>query len=209
VPSRHDRRKARTRRALVDAAVRLTADGRADSATVLEITEEADLGFGTFYNHFDSKDELFEVAGAEVQEQWGRALDDACRDLVDPTEAFAAKFRLSGRVGRTHPDRARFLTELGMAALRRPYGLAPRARRDLDGAFASGRLNHPLPDVALAAVAGALLGILERQLATGGGVSDETVDEVTAGLLRMLGASADDAAAIVASPLTALPPAGA
>ena len=43
-PTRVDRRKLRTRRAMVDAAVRLMASGRGDRATVQEITEEADIG---------------------------------------------------------------------------------------------------------------------------------------------------------------------
>ncbi len=53
--SRLDRRKARTRQALIDAAVRLIAEGRGDRASIAEITEEADIGFGSFYNHFDAR----------------------------------------------------------------------------------------------------------------------------------------------------------
>jgi AcrR family transcriptional regulator len=57
--SRLDRRKVRTRQALIDAAVRLIAEGRGERASIAEITEEADIGFGSFYNHFDSKEQLF------------------------------------------------------------------------------------------------------------------------------------------------------
>src|SRR5215469_12754742 len=60
--SRLDRRKAQTRQALIDAAVRLIAEGRGDRASIQEITEEADIGFGSFYNHFDSKEQLFQTA---------------------------------------------------------------------------------------------------------------------------------------------------
>ena len=65
--SRLDRRKARTRQALIDAAVRLIAEGRGGRASVAEITEEADIGFGSFYNHFDSKERLFATASEEVR----------------------------------------------------------------------------------------------------------------------------------------------
>ena len=41
--SRLDRRKARTRQALIDAAVRLIAEGRGERASIAEITEEADI----------------------------------------------------------------------------------------------------------------------------------------------------------------------
>ena len=77
--TRLDRRKARTRQALIDAAVRLIAEGRGDRASIQEITETADIGFGSFYNHFDSKDQLFQTASEEVLERWGQMIDRAVR----------------------------------------------------------------------------------------------------------------------------------
>ena len=56
----------------------------------------ADIGFGSFYNHFDSKDELFATASAEVLERWGQMIDRACAEVVDPAEIFAVSFRISG-----------------------------------------------------------------------------------------------------------------
>src|SRR6201996_2867355 len=87
--SRLDRRKARTRQALLDAAVRLIAEGRADRASIAEITEEADIGFGSFYNHFDSKEQLFQTAAENVLERWGQMIDRGNADLTDPAERLA------------------------------------------------------------------------------------------------------------------------
>ena len=101
--SRLDRRKARTRQALIDAAVRLIAEGRGGRASIAEITEEADIGFGSFYNHFDSKEQLFGTASGELLEQWGQVVDQACADISDPAEVFAVSLRISGRLGWTHP----------------------------------------------------------------------------------------------------------
>ena len=42
---------------------------------VLEITQAADVGMGSFYNHFDSKEELFEAAVADVLDAHGALLD--------------------------------------------------------------------------------------------------------------------------------------
>ena len=80
--SRLDRRKARTRQALIDAAVRLIAEGRGDRASIAEITEEADIGFGSFDNHFDSKEQLFQTASEEVLERWGQLIDQARAGLT-------------------------------------------------------------------------------------------------------------------------------
>src|SRR6266566_8963009 len=107
----------RTRQALIDAAVRLIAEGRGDRASIAEITEEADIGFGSFYNHFDSKEQLFQTASEEVLERWGQLIDRAAADITDPAERFVVGTRISGRLGWTHPDIAGFLTGAGLDAL--------------------------------------------------------------------------------------------
>src|SRR5690349_3015406 len=81
--SRLDRRKARTRQALIDAAVRLIAEGRGDRASIQEITEAADIGFGSFYNHFDSKAQLFQTASEAVLGPWGQMIDRAGAGIPD------------------------------------------------------------------------------------------------------------------------------
>src|ERR1700758_4983844 len=141
--SRLDRRKARTRQALIDAAVRLIAEGRGGRASVQEITEEADIGFGSFYNHFDTKEQLSATASEEVLERWGQLIDRASAGITDPAELFAAGTRITGRLGWTHPEIAGFLAGTGLAVLDIPIGLAPRALRDIEAGQAAGRLTAP------------------------------------------------------------------
>ena len=143
--SRLDRRKARTRQALIDAAVRLIAEGRGDRASIQEITEEADIGFGSFYNHFDSKEQLFATASEEVLERWGQLIDRASAGITDPAELFAVGTRITGRLGWTHPEIAGFLAGAGLAVLDIPIGLAPRALRDIEAGKAAGRFTVPMP----------------------------------------------------------------
>ena len=54
--SRQARRKRETRERLLDAAFRLMAERGVDAVAINEITEAADVGFGSFYNHFESRD---------------------------------------------------------------------------------------------------------------------------------------------------------
>lgn len=49
------RRKARTRAALVRAVQRFIAEGHVNGP-ILEITQAADVGMGSFYNHFETKE---------------------------------------------------------------------------------------------------------------------------------------------------------
>ena len=199
--SRLDRRKARTRQALIDAAVRLIAEGRRDRASIQEITDVADVGFGSFYNHFEGKEQLFRAASEEVLERWGQMIDRASAGISDPAELFAVGLRISGRLGWTHPDIAGFLTGTGLEALDIPSGLAPRALRDIQAGQAAGRFTVPDPQIALSAVAGGLLGLLRLCQRRPERVQETTVDQLTEALLRLLGIPAPEAARLVSLPL--------
>ena len=203
--SRLDRRKARTRQALIDAAVRLIAEGRGDRASIQEITEAADVGFGSFYNHFDSKEQLFQAASEEALERWGQMIDRASAGITDPAELFAVGLRVSGRLGWTHPDIAGFLTGAGLDALDIPVGLAPRALRDIEAGQASGRFTVPDAEIALSAVAGGLLGLLRLCQRHPERVTEATVDQLAEATLRMLGVPPPQAARLAGLPL---PPTG-
>ena len=202
--SRLDRRKARTRQALIDAAVRLIAEGRGDRASIAEITEEADIGFGSFYNHFDSKEQLFATASQEVLERWGQLIDRASTGLTDPAELFAVGTRITGRLGWTHPDIAGFLTGTGMGVLDIPTGLVPRALRDIEAGRAAGRFTVPDPEIALSAAVGGMLGLLRMCQRHPDRVTETTVDQLAEAELRLLGVPADEAARLAALPLPPL-----
>ena len=199
--SRLDRRKAQTRQALIDAAVRLIAEGRGDRASIAEITEEADIGFGSFYNHFDSKEQLFQTASEEVLERWGQLIDRATADITDPAERFVVGMRISGRLGWTHPDIAGFLTGAGLDALDIPGGLAPRALRDIEAGQVAGRFTVPDPEIALSAVAGGLIGLLRMCQRHPDRVTETTVDQLAEAELRLLGIPANEAASLTGLPL--------
>jgi AcrR family transcriptional regulator len=196
-----DRRKARTRQALIDAAVRLIAEGRGERASIQEITEAADIGFGSFYNHFESKEQLFETASAEVLERWGRMIDRASEGITDPAEVFSVSLRLSARLGWTHPEVARFITGAGLDLLDAPGGLAPRALRDLQSGQASGQFSVADAEVALSAVAGGLIGLLRLHQEQPERLAETSVDELAEACLRLLGLSPAKAKRLAGLPL--------
>jgi AcrR family transcriptional regulator len=200
-PTRLDRRKARTRQALIDAAANLIADGRGDRASIQEITDAADIGFGSFYNHFDSKDELFATASTEVLERWGQMIDNACADIADPAEVFAVSFRISGRLGWTHPGLARFLTGAGLSVLDSPIGLAPRALRDIRAGQQAGRFSALDANIALSAVAGGLLGLLRLCQDHPERMNENVVDQLAEAIMRLLGVPAEEAARLATLPI--------
>lgn len=198
--NRLDRRKARTRAALIRAAQKLIAEGRTN-VPILEITQAADVGMGSFYNHFETKEQLFEAAVEAVMDGYGQLLDDLTADIEDPAEVFACSFRLTGRLNRREPELSRVLLKNVLRLLSADSGLAPRARRDIAAAVEAGRFDVEDLDVAVTMTAGALLALgqllhdqPERDVET-------TTDQVTEDLLRMLGVPRRQARRICSLPL--------
>ena len=77
---RRERRAAETRLKIFRAAVQLFAKNGHDRVTVEEITEAADVGKGTFFNYFASKDHvlgvLVEIQMAKVKEALAKAAQE-------------------------------------------------------------------------------------------------------------------------------------
>ena len=200
VPSRRERRKAHTRSALVRAAQAFLAAGRTD-VPILELTQAADVGMGSFYNHFESKEQLFHAAVEAALDAHGALLDRLSADTDDPAEVFARSFRLTGRLHRRQPQLSNVLLRNGLAIATADRGIVRRARRDIEAAHRAGRFSVNDVELAMTIVVGAALclGQLLHDRPDRGDA--QATDQVTEDLLRMLGVPADEARDICRRPL--------
>lgn len=197
---RRSARRARTRAALVRAAQQLIAEDRT-AVPVLEITRVADVGMGSFYNHFSSKEELFTAAIEDALERQGSLLDVVTADFADPAEAFAHSFRVTGRMHRRQQRLSRVLLSRGPALITADRGLAPRARRDIAAAIDAGRFTIGDPDVGLL-VAGGTAMTLAQAIQDDPDIDDAALtDRVTTELLVMFGLPREQAVRICTEPL--------
>jgi AcrR family transcriptional regulator len=202
VPSRLDRRKARTRGALIKAAQAFIASGRVN-VPVLEITQVADVGMGSFYNHFDTKEELFAAAVEDVLDQHGALLDQLTEGIDDPAVVFAHSFRLTGRLHRREPELSKVLLQHGLQLIGAKAGLGPRARRDIEAATRAGRFKVEDVDLALAVAAGSALALGQLLHDQPDRDDAEATDLVTEAVLRTLGLTPREARRICSLSLPA------
>ncbi|MEU4622597.1 TetR/AcrR family transcriptional regulator [Actinoplanes sp. NPDC023801] len=195
---RLERRKAQTRAALIDAARTLLTSRDPAGVSIQEITDAADVGFGSFYNHFPSKQELFDLAVAAVADEHRAMIRAATEGLTDPAEALAVAVRLTARFPHTHPALARIIDRAGLG-----YP-GPWSIDDLRHAHAVGRLCFDDAEVASACVSGSLLGVLRNGLRAGDpSLVDQAADRLAVSLLRMFGLVEGDARKVVNRPLPA------
>ncbi|MEU8664623.1 TetR/AcrR family transcriptional regulator [Actinoplanes philippinensis] len=192
---RLERRKAQTRAALLDAARSLLTSRDPAGVSIQEITEAADVGFGSFYNHFPSKQELFDLAVATAAAEHRALIDAATAGLTDPAEVLAVAVRVTGRFPRTHADLARIIDRVGV---RYPSAYPIDALRH---AREVGRLCYDDDEVAFACVNGSLLGVLHHSLDAGEPEVDRAADRLAVSLLRLFGLVEGDARKVVARPL--------
>lgn len=202
VGNRFERRRAATRKALVRAARQILAEtGDTGGVSIQAIADRADVGFGTFYNHFESKTDLFDAAVSDALEEFGQAIDERLREIDDPAELVAAGFRLTARMADSHPDLMRVLRHRGFAHIHSDEGSAPRARRDLERGIAAGRFSPVDPAIALSAVGGALLSLVELRFSRPDLDGEEVAASLVEMALRMLGVPEDEARQIARRPL--------
>lgn len=204
VRNRVDRRRERTRNALLGAARKFLSEGRS-AVSIQEITDAADVGFGSFYNHFESKEQLFDEAVRSVLQVYSEMRDSIVALYDDPAEVFAVSFRMTGRLQRQVPEMVRVLLHSGMSVLLRDEGLAPRARRDIIAAQQAGRFEPMDPDMAVMAAGGALLGLLQMLDVQPEADAGALADEMTYHVLRMFGMNKRSAQKLVASSLPPQP----
>jgi AcrR family transcriptional regulator len=194
------RRKMRTRSALIRAAQGFIAQGKL-AVPILEITQAADVGMGSFYNHFESKEELFEAAVTDALDNLGALLDGLTASISDPAEAFAANYRLSGRLFRHRPQEAAMLLAHSDSLIVSDRGLSPRALRDITAAIQQGRFTIADPELGLTIAGGMFVGLAVLLRERPERDADATVDEVTERLLRTLGMTSKQARTICGKPL--------
>jgi AcrR family transcriptional regulator len=201
--SRQERRKANTRAKLVDATRRVVADQGVEATTIALVTESADVGFGTFYLHFDSKEAAIEAVMAELVEEVGTALDHLTAPMQDPAEVLAVSVRhVVGQVDRDEVW-AWAVLRIGVSHRLFTSALGGRLVRDLQRGVDAGRFDPALHPVAPFAIGGVVEAAMRARL--NGLVDADTPQAVAEQVLRMLGVKRREAKRIAALPLPALP----
>ncbi|WP_028268012.1 TetR/AcrR family transcriptional regulator [Arthrobacter sp. MA-N2] len=200
---RQQRRREQTRARLIDAARTLMAERGVDAVGLSEITEAADLGAGTFYNYFQSRDEIVEAVAEASVESLGQSMDALTAEMEDAAEIYSFSLRHVVLKAITDPLWGWFVVRLGVAHPQLIEILGPRAARDLRKGIDSGRFTIPDIDVATSCTFGALLATLHLVLSS---KTEVHADELFAQtMLCMVGVPSAEAQEIASRPLPPLP----
>lgn len=202
--ARIQRRQQRTRSQLTRAAARVISEKGVEGLRLREVTDAADVGFGSFYNYFDSKEDLVEAVVLELMSSLAQTLIAHVDALSDPAEAASAAHRWFVRSATEEPDTARLLVNLDHAEVQFQERILPFGIRLLEAGVEQGRfLPMPSPVTTLSYVVGATIavtrGVLDRRL------GPEAESETAEVLLHALGLDAEQAREIAYRALPSVP----
>lgn len=138
---RRERRRLESRQAILNAAAQVMAAKGIESATMAEISEQADVALGSLYNHFDSKQDLaIAVVDAEIG-RLAKRIDEASTSFGDPAVVFAFGCQTVMQHATQNDQWRHLLASPGVIAESICNGFGPFAKRDLERAVAAGRLE--------------------------------------------------------------------
>jgi AcrR family transcriptional regulator len=101
---RRARKKDRTKQALLDAALAIFSERGIYAPSIEEITEGADLGKGTFYQYFSSREDLIAELVRRGIDGLLVHLDQEISSAGDRSEALKILFSAHGRYFHDHPE---------------------------------------------------------------------------------------------------------
>ena len=183
--SRVARSQERKREALVQAGYKVMSQKGIDQATMQEIAELADVGAGTVYSYFKSKDDLAVAVMERLMYDLALRIETVTDAFTDPAQVYAFGVRavVDAATSDIRWKQLLYRSEVIADAMHRRMG--PFAIRDLEKATVAGRFK--VKDASLTfkmaahAIVGACLSI------TQGDFPPESADEIVVRILCMTG----------------------
>lgn len=183
-----DRRRERTRAALIEAGLTLFAERAVDAVSIDEIVLAADVAKGSFYNHFADKEDLAREIADQVRGLVETRVEVINLGVTDPAQRIARAVCTFARAAVENPGPVRALTRLFASAAIPDLPMNKGVRGDVHDGLESGRFADIAQEAAvLMAVSVAQIAVA-RVLQADAAVSPRAVSrELAFGLLRGLG----------------------
>jgi AcrR family transcriptional regulator len=197
---RPDRRRVKTRSALLHAGRALLASRDIDGISIDEIVVTADVAKGSFYNHFADKEQFAREIGAAVRRQAEEAVSVANIGVSDPGARLARGLCVFLRFAIDNRDSAKVLWRLNPGSTMADAPINASLRQDLARGIRARRFSAVDVEAGLLLVMGLVVismrHVLEERVAT---PAASIAGNMAAAMLRALGLATAEAQSIAES----------
>ncbi|CEI20837.1 transcriptional regulator [Pseudomonas aeruginosa] len=186
--SRGHKKRERTRRGLIDPAVRLFARKDVGEIALLDVASEAEVASATIYNYFRTRDEVVEAVGLALANEFSESISQHSVGIQSGALRLAIGVRMFIRHAMADPDWASAVIRVVHFDRAMRSKIANYVLADLRAGAEEGALTYSDECIALDLVVsctlGAMRSVVEGRSASG---HDTQVAEM---VLKALGASA-------------------
>lgn len=127
VTNRRERKKLHSRKAIVESAIKIFEEKGYQETSVADIMNDADLGIGTFYNYFESKEEILKSLLSEIIVEINLHFETLLRQDMMVKDMLREMFFLTARI----LDEKRFVLPLFLSAAHK--GTIPKEQMKAKG----------------------------------------------------------------------------
>jgi AcrR family transcriptional regulator len=188
---------------LLDAARAVIGEKGVDAVTIGEIAERADVAFGSFYNHFESKEALVDALTEEAVVAHRDYVDAINLRFTKPAEHLANATRQTVHMAAVDPLWGWLVLRLGTGRLDLVAPLQVGLERDVREGIASGQFAEVAPELLMTIIGGSVLAAMAGRLT--GVIDDEGEWHFAESILRQAGMAPGAARTTVARVRAAQP----
>lgn len=196
-------RREQTRRKLIESALIVFAAKGIDAPVIDDFIEAAGVSRGTFYNHFDTIQDLFDAVSKEVSDIVLSTIDSVVLTMPDPLNRLVCACLLYMRVGLEMPHWGAFIVRASQRSAALGKLVDVYMPRDIDLAWRAGQLEIP----SVRAARDLLLATIHQSMQTvqSGQAPHEHLRQTFGLALRGIVVSPDQVPALVQMTLPSLP----
>ena len=192
-----DRRRARTRAALLQAGQALFAAQSVDAVSIDDIVAAADVAKGSFYNHFADKDALARAIAVQVRAEAEAQVDQVNDGVTDPARRMARAQTVVVRFALQNPERSRAMMRLFAGTTLPDAPLNRGVRADIEAGLATGAFRGLTVETGILMAMGMAMVAVTRVLEPRGQIpAADLCRDLNFGLLRGLGVTEELARAL-------------
>ncbi|MDE2593335.1 MAG: helix-turn-helix transcriptional regulator [Burkholderiales bacterium] len=202
-------RRERMRRRLIESALHVFARKGVDATDIKDVAEQAQVSRGSFYNYFETNEELMAAVLEELGNELLVLVDTVVTQHDDPAERMALGLRMVLHTAQQHRLFARFVARVGIERAVGNSLAMNYVPRDIEAGVAAGRFHVNSLPAALTLVLGTAHAAL-CSMALNLPQPEDFPEEVVYQILLGLGMRRDAAHRLARLPLESVePPAGA
>ncbi len=187
-------KRERTRSNLIAAAYRVFARKEADAVTIDEIVAEAAIARGTFYNYFQTREEVLTAVAIALSDEMNHRLWAQSAQIEDPTLRMAIAIRQFLHQAIRDATWGWVIVRSGLVAAPLSQTLETGVTTDLEDGIRLGRFQVKNKQAAIDLILGT--GLMAMRTILGGYSEPDYPEQITELILKTLGVEEEEAHSI-------------